>query len=344
MGAAARASARGWRWAGWLALGVCLAPAARAGVESQCIKNLVCMDFAHNDDHATISVRNKLRVPVGVQIRFQQLQNVTPVPRLLTPNVAERVVEPQADTLLLTLVRENARLPAAFPFNWRFSYGNPTARHDDTYSYRIPFGGSEPRTLTQGANGRFTHKGPAAWSFDFEMPVGTPILAARGGRVVEKTDGYTKSGISEEFLDRANAITVLHDDGTFGTYAHLDPGVGVREGMRMSVGELLGFSGDTGFSTGPHLHFSVWSASWTGGKTLPIRFYDGTASGFLPQEGRAYEPGCHEGGRICRPGERPAAPASAAEPGSFSRTGDGSCRCRNGAIITTKLPCRAVCP
>ncbi len=329
---------------GCLALVVCFTPGAVAEVETHCVKNLACLDVASNEDHATISVRNQLNIPLGVQLRFQQLVNLAAVPRLRTPNVGEYVVQPRADTLILSLVRENARLPASFPFNWSFCYGDPRARHDDAYTYRMPFGGTESRRLTQGANGPYTHQGSAAWSFDFGLPIGTPILAARAGRVVEKTDGYTNSGISPEFLDRANAVTVLHDDGTFATYAHLDPGAGVREGMWMSVGEVLGFSGNTGYSTGPHLHFSVWKATWAGGQTLPIRFHDGTPQGFPPRQGASYEPGCHEGGRACRPGELPAAPARADDSSRFTRTENGACRCRNGAVITTRLPCRTVCP
>ena len=81
---------------GWLTLAVCLAPPALAGVESQCIKKLACIDVAQNDDHATISVRNKLNVPIGVQIRFEQLTNLAVVPRLRAPNLSEHVVKPGA--------------------------------------------------------------------------------------------------------------------------------------------------------------------------------------------------------------------------------------------------------
>jgi murein DD-endopeptidase MepM/ murein hydrolase activator NlpD len=302
------------------------------------------MEISHNDDYVTIFVRNKLRVPAGIQIRFQSLRNLTPVPRLRKPNLAEKVVHPGAETQILTLVRNDSQRSASFPFRWKFSYGDTGAKHDDSYTYRMPFGGTQKRVVTQGANGSFTHNGTSAWAFDFGMPIGTPILAARAGMVVEMTDGYTKSGISESFLDKANAVTILHDDSTFATYAHLDPGSGVREGMRVKVGEMLGFSGNTGFSTGPHLHFSVWKSTWEGGHTIPIRFHDGRSGGFLPEEGIAYQPGCHADGIPCKPGELPAAPAGAAASNNFERQPDGICRCRNGALITTKLPCRAVCP
>lgn len=330
------------------ALCALLAPAAPgpAGADStsDCIADLVCLEVEWNTDQAVFTARNRMHVPAGVQLRFERIDHVTPVPRLRAGRVSESVVPPGRARQVLVLVRSDVRQRARAPFVWRISYGDPTARHDDRAVYRMPFGGVGARPLTQGANGRFTHKGRSAWSYDFGMPVGTPILAARPGIVVEVHDGYTRSGISEDFLDKANAVTVLHADGTFATYAHLDPGAGVREGMHVAAGDLLGFSGNTGFSTGPHLHFSVWRSGFDGGTTVPIRF---TAGDLV--EGRLYEPTCHAEGRPCRPGELPAAPAAGGTPAGAGATAprkddDGACRCRNGAVITTRLPCRAVCP
>jgi murein DD-endopeptidase MepM/ murein hydrolase activator NlpD len=51
---------------------------------------------------------------------------------------------------------------------------------------------------------------------------------------------------------------VLHEDGTMAVYAHLQPeSVIVRPGQRVNTGQRLGASGNTGFSTGPHLHFAL---------------------------------------------------------------------------------------
>jgi murein DD-endopeptidase MepM/ murein hydrolase activator NlpD len=321
-------------------LGLIVGQPSIAETQSDCVQG-VCIQVSQNDDRAVIEVSNAQPVPVGVRVIFESLQNLVAVP---AQNPADRLVPPGERAAVVTLVRQNARLPASYPFRWQWVWGDPRARHDDAARYRMPFGGTTDRVLSQGVNGRFSHKDQSRYSFDFAMPIGTPILAARSGRVVDVADGYTKSGTVGHFLREANAITILHEDGTFATYAHLDAGSGVRRGMHVAAGDLIGFSGNTGFSTGPHLHFSVWKAGFDGTTgTVPIRFHDGSPGGFVPAEAVAYRPGCHARGRPCGAGELPASqPASLGAPAEGR--GDGPCRCKNGAVITTHLPCRMVCP
>jgi murein DD-endopeptidase MepM/ murein hydrolase activator NlpD len=307
--------------------------------QTTCVRD-ICLHVSTSESFGVIEVENRFNVPIGIRIDFTQLVNVSPYP----PAPVRAVVPAGRSRQIVKLTVLSQRAPARFPFNWSFTYGDPMARHHSSARYRLPFGGREKRVLTQGQNGKFTHSGTSAYSYDFGMPIGTPILAARRGRVVEVNDGYTKSGVSPEFLDKANAVTILHADGTFATYAHLDPGAGVRAGMLVNVGEAIGFSGDTGFSTGPHLHFSVWKATLEGGTTLPIRFYSPEArAGFIPTTGGAYMPTCHEQGIPCAVGAMPARPASWGLP-PLQKAIDGTCRCRNGSVITTDLPCRMVCP
>jgi murein DD-endopeptidase MepM/ murein hydrolase activator NlpD len=206
----------------------------------------------------------------------------------------------------------------------------------------MPFGGTEPRMLSQGVDGAFTHKGAHRYAFDFAMPIGTPILAARSGTVIRVSDGHTRHGLTDDFLSKANSVLVMHDDRTIASYAHLDPGAGVREGMRVYTGELIGFSGNTGFTTGPHLHFEVWKPLPSGRiTTLPIRFHNGTRKGFVPGEMAWYSPTCHAEGTACEPGELGGAESV---PAAMRKDERGACRCANGAVITTHLPCRMVCP
>lgn len=137
--------------------------------------------------------------------------------------------------------------------------GSPDAEPDNSI-YEVPFKGYKSLRITQGFGGEFSHKQePQYYAIDIGMPVGTPISAARSGIVIDVQDTYAHSGVtSTYFYDKANYAMVLHEDGTYAMYGHLLIGkVLVKPGDTIKTGELIGYSGNTGFSTGPHLHFVI---------------------------------------------------------------------------------------
>jgi murein DD-endopeptidase MepM/ murein hydrolase activator NlpD len=163
------------------------------------------------------------------------------------------------------------------------------ARHDDRARYRLPFPLEEPRLLSQGVGGIFTHQGPQHFSFDFAMPVGSRVLAAREGVVSRVRDGSERGGLDPAFAGTENDVMVLHADGTIGTYVHLRKGIEVREGQRVAPGDRIGYSGATGYGAGPHLHFAVMRRTGTVRiESVPIRFGVGSPVGFVPQEKQFY--------------------------------------------------------
>lgn len=101
------------------------------------------------------------------------------------------------------------------------------------------------------------------------MPVGTPIIAARAGVVVKTENSQNGRGTDPS----GNFVRILHDDGTMGVYLHLKQGsVSVREGQRVTVGSPLALSGNTGNSSGPHLHFVVQRNTGMGLVSIPYQF------------------------------------------------------------------------
>ena len=168
---------------------------------------------------------------------------------------------------------------AQYAISYQWIIGSKDAKHDKSYLYRLPYARGESHMVSQGFNGKSTHKGHSQYAVDFKMDVGTKIYAARDGIVVKTKEDSNKHGFSQEFAKYGNYVTILHSDGTFGTYYHLKKGgVLVNVSQRVERGEPLGYSGNTGYTSGPHLHFAVFKATATmKTKSLPIRFIAASA-------------------------------------------------------------------
>lgn len=153
--------------------------------------------------------------------------------------------------------------------------------------YRLPFPNTpDGFVLIQGVGGHFSHRGRLAYSFDWAMPRGTPVLAARGGTVEYVEESFPEEQSLPLRLRRANLLKVRHDDGTVAVYAHLSAGgVHVEAGDRVEAGEYIADSGNTGFSTEPHLHFHVEDDR---GRAIPIAFVDAPEKNGVPRVGRRY--------------------------------------------------------
>jgi murein DD-endopeptidase MepM/ murein hydrolase activator NlpD len=138
-----------------------------------------------------------------------------------------------------------------------------------TSAYVVPWEVGVKRTVGQGNCGPASHVGNQKYAFDITMPIGSKVLAARAGTVYkvvqEKTDGDGCSAGD-------NHIYVNHSDGTSAHYVHLTKnGSMVNEGDTVTQGQVIGLSGNTGCSSGAHLHFEVDSNS-DGGISIPVNF------------------------------------------------------------------------
>ena len=144
--------------------------------------------------------------------------------------------------------------------------------------------------ITQGYGGRFSHKGSNEYALDWKMPEGTPVRAARGGLVVKVKDDSDRGGGSVAYDRYNNYVLIRHSDGTLGHYCHLQKGgVKVHPGEMVAVGEIIALSGNTGFSSGPHLHFSVFKTrNGQERVSIPVRFQTAKSDGAILVEGRKY--------------------------------------------------------
>ncbi|GAB3377975.1 peptidoglycan DD-metalloendopeptidase family protein [Lysobacter fragariae] len=150
--------------------------------------------------------------------------------------------------------------------------GDPTARPRDV-EYRLPLQQNYFR-IDQGFGGGFSHNDlQNRYAVDFAADIGTPVLAAREGVVMQVENDFEKAGLNrEKYGGRANFIRILHDDGTMALYAHLrEEGALVRVGQRVRAGQQIGLSGNTGFTTGPHLHFVIQVNRGMKLESLPFR-------------------------------------------------------------------------
>jgi murein DD-endopeptidase MepM/ murein hydrolase activator NlpD len=168
--------------------------------------------------------------------------------------------------------------------------GRVDADHDDAYLYRLPYAHGVSFPIIQGYGAGLSHRGAEQFTLDFGMPVGTAVHAARNGVVVLVEDSHDVGCAREECGRFANYVVVLHSDGTTGEYFHLERGSAqVRPGQSVSRGQWLARSGNTGFSTAPHLHFGVYRAGRERTtESLAVRFETRRGPIHTPRSGARY--------------------------------------------------------
>ncbi len=103
------------------------------------------------------------------------------------------------------------------------------------------------------------HEGKLKYAVDFLCKEGSRVHVAYDGEIVEVLDNKKENTLEKEDMnDAGNFILVKHENGEYSHYAHFRyNGILKKKGDKILQGDLLGFSGNTGFSYGPHLHFSV---------------------------------------------------------------------------------------
>ncbi|MBI4345370.1 MAG: peptidoglycan DD-metalloendopeptidase family protein [Elusimicrobia bacterium] len=133
----------------------------------------------------------------------------------------------------------------------------------DDGRFQVPFATQEWPAVRRGGNWGASRSYGRHSGIDFVAGEGTPVFAARPGRVSFVDTRYTRSYMrtSAGRKGYGNRVVIEHPDGTETEYAHLAPGsVQVRVGDVVTRDTQIAAVGSTGHSTGPHLHFMVVSA------------------------------------------------------------------------------------
>lgn len=228
------------------------------------------------DEAAPIfEVSNHLPMPIELEFSAREMRNLRADP----PLPIRKVIAAASREPLTRFAKIDPDAPWSYAYATRFVPGDPAAEHLTGKPYLPPFPPRKEFTLSQAFEGERSHKSHTLtrYAVDIPMPANSPVHAARSGTLVEIRHGK----LSPQRRRDTFYLRVLHRDGTFGVYAHLDPGsVKLLGGMTINRGQVLGrLGGSTASAQSPHLHFAVQKNTGLQLESIPFAFtgFDGTA-------------------------------------------------------------------
>jgi hypothetical protein len=196
------------------------------------------------------------------------------------------VLLPHADKTL-TEITPNGLGDPTYRYEWGYVIGAPGAQHRPAEPYRVPYAVGQSFRVTQAYPSSITHTTPSSrYAVDIALPEQTPVYAARAGRVVNVAHNSFRGGITPAMAEEANFVEIVHDDDTVAMYAHLHwDSIRVHPGQAVQRGEYIADSGNTGFSSGPHLHFAVARNVGLKMESVPVTFAGPNGEAITPQSG-----------------------------------------------------------
>ncbi len=254
-------------------------------LQSRDIKGSVSVSYSVVGKSVQIVATNDFFAPVELTLDFDSIEGIE-YPR---PDDPRRwVVPPRSKEILLKLaILDNVAAPNA-RYAYRYTVGDPEATHQPSSPYRVPYALALDLRITQAFPDANTHDTPDSYhAVDVAMPIGTDIYAARSGIVFDVMDTNFRGGLDRERdAPAANVVRILHSDGTYGIYAHLNwNSIRVRPGDFVERGEYIADSGNTGFTSGPHLHFAVVRNAGMLPISVPLKFEGANSDAVTPATG-----------------------------------------------------------
>lgn len=229
-------------------------------ISHACLSQSIELKKSIKNDSVFIDLYNMFLAPIEVKIK--PLDSLKPKFKFND----HFIVNPK-DTISNILVipnniiQDTSKLSIDKYVNFRATFGDPKlVKPDTSYLYALPFPKRKRYKIIQSFHGKFSHyKLHSKYAIDFGLKIGDTITAARNGTVIFVKEDSKKYGKTEKYIDYANKVKVLHDDGTIGEYVHLKfNGAFVNVGDKVSIDKPIGLTGLSGFTTTPHLHFVVY--------------------------------------------------------------------------------------
>ena len=253
---------------------------------ADCRDEWICVDAINQGGNVELRARNLRDFPITYTLRIRTRDLVVEGPETVT-----RTLAPNESEQVMVLNNENQRNKGNYRYSYDWTVGDKDAAHDDDHIYSLPYSSGRSYRVIQGYGSRFSHTGLEEFAIDLDMAVGTPVHAARAGVVARVEEAHSKGCWKDGCGKFANYIVILHSDGTTGEYYHLsENGALVDEGDIVTQGQKIGFSGNTGHTTMPHLHFAVYRATeWGSTQSIPVRFQGADGIVDRPRRGGRYQ-------------------------------------------------------
>ncbi len=228
-------------------------------------------------------IRNLYPCPLEVQIDWGKHDNIS-----AEPDLPHRFVVASGDSpALFKVTPDQPRKSSQFSLSYRYIFGRPLSNYHSQYLYQPPIAPKARFRISQAFDGKFSHTDAQnRYAVDISMPLDTAVYAARAGIVIDVKDSYSDHGKQTDLASKANSIRILHDDSSMAVYAHLAlEKAQVKAGMSVAAGQLIAYSGNTGYSSGPHLHFAVQINQGMELVSVPFEFGDAGQKGIEPKFG-----------------------------------------------------------
>ena len=238
-------------------------------------------------DGIGLFARNRYHAPIELKLLIKEIRGLD------FPEIDDDlrwVLPARSEKSLFRLARLEDGPEPYLSYRFQYLAGDPAARHEPNGLYRVPYALANDFPISQAYPDVVTHSTPdSKYAVDIAMPIGTDIFAARGGVVFDVAANNYRNGLDlERDGPRANVVRILHDDGTYAIYAHLNwNSIRVRPGDRVERGQYIADSGNTGYSSGPHLHFAIVQNVGLRLESIPFEFQGMSSMRVTPATGLA---------------------------------------------------------